>query len=208
MKYLAFFAATLLYLGPECSAAGQGTEFIDVATVVPGIVVALPYATADNFLKRQIYPENKCYLRKAVAERLAKVQADLEKQGYGLMILDGYRPPSAQREMWKILPDSRYVANPANGSRHNRGAAVDVTLVTSDKKEVEMPTKYDDFSAAAHVTAKTTKEAAANRALLQNAMKRRGFVSLATEWWHFDAPDWKSYPIEEMNLEKLGEKAK
>lgn len=192
-----------LLADPGPAGGNADSSFVDVSAVAPSIVVDLPYATASNFLKRKLYPANKCFLRKAVAERLAKVQADLEELGYGLKILDGYRPLSVQREMWKILPDSRFVANPATGSRHNRGAAVDVTLVTRSKEPVKMPTEFDDFSAASHVDARTSKEAASHRAILQSAMKRRGFLPLTTEWWHFDSPEWKTYSLEDFSFEEL-----
>lgn len=180
------------------------TDFVNVEAVVPGIVVDIRYATATNFLKRQVYPANKCYLRRPVAERLAKVQADLRKDGLGLKVWDGYRPLSVQRAMWKLKPDNRYVANPANGSQHNRGAAVDVTLVDGAGRELEMPTRFDDFSEKAHVDYKgVTKVATANRERLQSVMKRHGFRSLATEWWHFSAPAVEVYPMADVSFAEI-----
>ena len=117
-----------------------------------------------------------------------------------LKILDGYRPPSVQRELWKVKPDPRYVAHPDKGSRHNRGAAVDVTLVKADGSEVPMPTAFDDFSEkAAADYAKLPAEVIKNRKLLQDAMTKHGFTILKAEWWHFDDSDWKSFPIEEID---------
>jgi len=178
-------------------------DFVDLAEAIPSLIIDCPYAGSANFLKRQVYPTNTCYLRRAVAERLAKVQADLKQQGYGLKVYDGYRPLSVQKEMWKLMPDARYVADPAEGSRHNRGAAVDVTLVNAKSREVAMPTKFDDFSERAHTGAKADATAAEHRDILQKTMNRHGFVSLPTEWWHFDAPEWKSYPIEDVTFEEL-----
>lgn len=187
---------------------GKETDFVDLEKHIQGIKVETPYATENNFLKQAVYPANRLYLRRSVADRLALVQADLKTKGLGLKVLDGFRPLSVQRSMWKILPDSKYVANPARGSRHNRGAAVDVTLVDAEGKELEMPTKFDDFSKAAHVDAPTANaQAAKNRATLQNAMKARGFQSISTEWWHFDAPDWQSFPIADATFDELAKGA-
>lgn len=179
-------------------------DFVDLRSHIPGIVVDTPYATNDNFLKRAVYPRNQVFLRRSVADRLALVQADLKRAGFGLKVLHGFRPLSIQREMWKLKPDSRYVANPARGSRHNRGAAVDVTLVDAAGKELEMPTEFDDFTSTAHVSARPRNASAGeNRKRLQNAMIRLGFQPLETEWWHFDAPDWKEFPITDVTFERL-----
>ena len=121
-------------------------RLIDIQTIAPDIILDMRYATSNNFLKAPVYPVARCLLRAPVAEALKRVQADLITQGLGLKLFDCYRPLSVQRAMWKILPDSNYVANPAKGSRHNRGAAVDLTLVDAMGKELEMPTGFDDFS--------------------------------------------------------------
>jgi D-alanyl-D-alanine dipeptidase len=131
------------------------------------------------------------------------VQASLAKQGYGLKIWDGYRPLSVQKAMWAVMPNADYVANPAQGSRHNRGAAVDVTLVDAKGKEVEMPTKFDDFTPKAAPEAEATPAATKHRAVLRKAMEAEGFTVLKTEWWHYDAPGWKDYPITDVAVETL-----
>lgn len=178
----------------------KARDFVDVADISPGIVVDLAYARENNFFGRRFYAENRCRLRRATAMKLHKVQLELEKSGFRLKILDGYRPPSVQRELWKVKPDPRYVAHPDKGSRHNRGAAVDVTLVKADGSDVPMPTGFDDFSekAASHYT-ELPPEVLRNRKLLQDAMTRHGFTTLASEWWHFDDSDWKAFPVEEIN---------
>ena len=205
---LMLFSFLLAWWGTAGDTVGKSSDFVDLERHIPGIKVDTPYATVDNFLKQAVYPANRLYLRRSVADRLALVQADLKAQGMGLKVLDGFRPLSVQRSMWKILPDSKYVADPAKGSRHNRGAAVDVTLVDAEGKELEMPTKFDDFSKAAHVDAPTSNaNAAKNRAKLQNAMKARGFQSISTEWWHFDAPDWQSFPIADATFDELAKGA-
>lgn len=176
---------------------------VDVAQVDPRIIIDIKYATADNFMGRPLYPANRCLLRESVAQRLVRVQDDLVERGYSLKIHDGYRPLSVQKLMWEVLPDPRYVANPATGSRHNRGAAVDVTLVDADGRPLPMPSDFDEFTERAHRTYEGgTIEARRNRDLLIEAMERHGFKGLQSEWWHFDAPGWKRYPVLDVPLEQ------
>ena len=170
---------------------------VDVAALKPGVVLDIRYATADNFTHHKLYPEPLCLLRPETARRLEQVAGD----GVRLKVFDCYRPLSIQRLMWKLVPDSRYVANPATGSRHNRGAAVDVTLIGPDGRDLPMGSAYDDFSARTHWGFQgLTEEERRNRLRLRQAMTRRGFVSLDTEWWHFDDPDWSKYPVMDVPL--------
>lgn len=175
---------------------------MDVAEEAPGVRVDVRYATADNFTRTKLYPVGRCLLRRSVARRLKAVQEDLARRGLGLKAWDCYRPLSVQRRLWELVPDPRYVADPAKGSRHNRGAAVDVTLVDAQGRELEMPTGYDDFSERAHRDyAGASPEAGRNRALLESAMRRRGFEGLPTEWWHFDAAGWRGYGLLDVPLD-------
>lgn len=181
-------------IGPPADAAGE--LLVDVQNVDPRIIPDIRYATKENFTHEQLYEKPRCLLRESVARRLKRVQDRLATQGLGLKIYDGYRPLSVQKKMWKLVPDPRYVADPAKGSRHNRGAAVDVTLVDSAGRELEMPTGYDDFTEAAHRDYDGGTEASRqNRDLLAGVMQEAGFTGLSTEWWHFDAPGWRDYPI-------------
>jgi D-alanyl-D-alanine dipeptidase len=171
-------------------------RLIDIRTVNPKIALDIRYATTNNFLKRQLYPVARCVLRGAAARRLSQVQQELEKKGLGLKVYDCYRPLSVQKLMWQIKPDPNYVANPAKGSRHNRGAAVDLTLVDRNGKELEMPTGFDDFTERAHRDYNgASTQAKKNRQLLEDVMSKYGFIPLETEWWHFDAPGWENYAI-------------
>ncbi|MBI4425017.1 MAG: D-alanyl-D-alanine dipeptidase [Elusimicrobia bacterium] len=175
--------------------------FIDLQAADPRIEVDIRYATADNFTKTALYPANRCLLRAAVARRLSRAQTALAKEGLGLKVWDCYRPLAIQRKLWALVPDPRYVADPAKGSRHNRGAAVDLTLVDAAGRELEMPTAYDDFSERAHRDYATPSAAAArNRRFLETALAKQGFEGLPTEWWHFDAPGWRRYPIADVPL--------
>ena len=126
-------------------------KFVNIKTLSPEILLDMKYATADNFLGQVVYDCAECYLRKATAQALVAAQKDFVAQGYSLKLFDCYRPLSVQKKMWKILPGTHYVANPAKGSKHNRGAAVDLTLVEiATGKEVDMGTPFDTFSPKAH----------------------------------------------------------
>lgn len=186
------------------------SDLVDIKTVDPTIVVDMRYATANNFTGQQIYPIAKCYLRRDVADHLHKVQQSLQQRGLGLKVWDCYRPFSVQEKLWAIKPDSRYVARPVStdgipteGSKHNRGAAVDVTLVDAQGNEQSMPTDFDDFSERAHRNALRGigKQALRNMRILEVAMVREGFEPLSTEWWHFDGPGWARYDLSNAPLQ-------
>lgn len=177
---------------------------VDVTTIDPRIRVELRYATMRNFTGRVLYPAARALLLLSAARRLAAAQEMLAGAGYGLLVWDAYRPLSVQRILWEVRPDPRFVAPPWRGSRHNRGTAVDVTLVTADGSACEMPTDFDDFSARAHRGSTDCPEAAQrNRARLTAAMTEAGFVGLEDEWWHFDAPGWKSCPLLDVPIEAV-----
>jgi D-alanyl-D-alanine dipeptidase/poly-gamma-glutamate capsule biosynthesis protein CapA/YwtB (metallophosphatase superfamily) len=178
--------------------AASPLDFVDVEHAVHDIVVELRYATLNNVFKTRLYRSNRCLLRRGTAAKLNKAQGLLARHQLRLKIWDGYRPLSVQRKMWNRVHDARYVANPARGgSRHNRGCAVDVTLVDRYGRELEMPTGYDDFSPRARMNyAPVSPMAKQHRALLQRVMKAAGFVPLTTEWWHFDDSVATRYPIE------------
>jgi D-alanyl-D-alanine dipeptidase len=188
--------------------AAVPADLVEIQSVNPRIRIDLRYATDNNFMGRAMYRVNKCFLRREVAERLSKVQVDLEALGFGLKVWDGYRPLSVQKEFWKLLPDERYVASPVKGSRHNRGAAVDITLVDRDGKELEMPTEFDNFTEDAGAYAPCSERAAENRKLLQRVMKARGFEIFPTEWWHFDATGWDKYEVLDLSFEEIEASAK
>lgn len=181
-------------------------RLVNIEALIPGIRLDIRYATANNFTKRPLYSVARCYLRKQVAERLAKVQQELQAQGLELKVFDCYRPLSIQKQLWALLPDERYVIDPRKGSRHNRGVAVDVTLVDNKGNELEMPTAYDDFSERAHRDHRLLPASAIrNRELLERIMTHHGFQGLTTEWWHFDAEGWEQYPVLNQPLELLEE---
>ena len=184
-------------------AAPSGDELVEPARLDPTLRLDLRYATSENFTGAPVYPAARCWLRRDVAERLLRVQQRLRQEGLGLLLWDCYRPFSVQRAFWDRVPDARYVAEPVvrdgvpvEGSKHNRGAAVDLTLVDAEGRPLPMPTAFDDFSARAHRDAgDAPAEALANRSKLEAAMVSEGFLPLPTEWWHFDGPGWERYGI-------------
>lgn len=180
------------------------TGFTDVRAIDASILLDMRYATNNNFIKRQVYPSDRCLLRDSVARQLAKVQTELRSQNLGLKVYDCYRPLSVQKLMWQIVADERFVANPAKGSRHNRGAAVDLTLVDRSGKDLPMPTDFDDFSDRAFRNSPDVPAVArANSQRLEAAMTKYGFLPLPTEWWHFDGPNWAQFEISDVALETV-----
>ncbi len=177
---------------------------VDISTLHPRIKVDIKYATADNVVQKPVYNLAKAYLVPAVAQMVSEAQKLLEKQGLGLKIWDAYRPLPVQQILWDLVPDERYVADPKKGSVHNRGAAVDVTLVDSDGNELAMPTGFDDFSERAHLCfTDLPDEELHNRTVLVETMKAVGFEPFATEWWHYNAPQADTYPLLSMTFEEL-----
>jgi len=196
MKYS--FIIALCVLG-GAKGLGAQSPLIDLKKFDFSVVLDIKYATKDNFTHHKVYPEARCILRKPVAVAISRVQAALKVRGMGLKMFDCYRPLSVQKKFWELVPDERYVADPKKGSRHNRGAAVDVTVIDSVGQELEMPSAYDDFSEKAHRNYKTASKSALNhRKLLERTMEKEGFRGLDTEWWHFDFEGWEQYPIEDI----------
>jgi D-alanyl-D-alanine dipeptidase len=202
---LAFFILNVESLLAQFSP--EDTVLVDIQKINPKIIVEIKYATEDNFTGKKLYDVSKCFLRKFVALKLDSVQRELEKVGLGLKVWDCYRPLSVQKILWSIVPDERYVANPAKGSRHNRGCAVDLTLVDSLGNELPMPTKYDDFTEKAHRDYYNLPDTVIkNRKILEDVMKKYGFIPLPTEWWHFDAQGWENFSILDIPLKELNKK--
>jgi zinc D-Ala-D-Ala dipeptidase len=178
-------------------------DLVNVRSLAPDIRVQLAYNSPGNAFRKRLYRSNVALLRRPVAQRLARVQARLRKQGYGLQVLDAYRPHSVQAQMWKLRPDARklYLANPKKASKHNRGAAVDATLVDKSGRQLEMPTPFDEFSPRAHRRARgISARARRNSGILEAAMRAHGFIPNPYEWWHFTAPDWRNYPVSNIPL--------
>ncbi|NND31614.1 MAG: M15 family metallopeptidase [Saprospiraceae bacterium] len=160
--------------------------WVDVKSLIPELVLDIRYATSDNFVGIQLYPCERCLLRKEVAEAIAVAFEALRADNLGLKLFDCYRPRSVQEALWRKVPDARYVTNPAKGSMHNRGAAVDLTLIDQNGHEIDMGTEYDFFGEKAyHTFTKLPAEVLTARRKLRDLMQEVGFKHIRTEWWHY-----------------------
>lgn len=165
--------------------------------------IDMKYATEDNFVEHQIYECARCFLRPDAAEAVAKINQELKKNGLELKFFDCYRPLEVQWELWQEVPNPNYVANPRKGSMHNRGQAIDVTLVDVETgKELDMGTDFDFFGRRAHhsYTTNLPDTIQKNRTILKTTMERYGFMSIRTEWWHYSLRE-RSWPIFEEKWE-------
>jgi len=177
---------------------------VNAGKTIPGVVLDIRYATTDNFSGGILYPSARCYLMKSAAESLLKVQEELKPPGYQLVVYDCYRPLSVQRRMFSLVPDPDFVADPAIGSRHNRGYAVDVSLLYLNGTPVLMPTAYDNFTQAAWSNSTSAPVAAlADRKVLQDAMLHHGFSLFPTEWWHYDYEGYEGKPNLDISFDEL-----
>jgi D-alanyl-D-alanine dipeptidase len=199
-KFYSFLLIFLMAAG--ITAAQHDTSIVLLKSIDSTIVEDVRYATTNNFTGKILYPTNKVYLRKIAADSLAKANKYLkEKYGVRIKIFDGYRPLSVQRIMWKVYPNADFVADPNKGSRHNRGAAVDITLIDSAGKELEMGSAYDEFSKRSRRNYKgLTKQEAKNRAMLDEALVKYGFIPLSSEWWHFDFNHWRRFALLDVEI--------
>ncbi len=180
---------------------------VDLRALDPSIRIEMPYATPHNFTGVALYPVARCLLRRDVAERLVRVERRLGAEGLGLLVWDCYRPFPVQQRLWALVPDARYVAEPVvrdgrpvAGSKHNRGAAVDLTLVDAAGRLLEMPTGFDDFTERAHrgwtgASPPARRNVARLEEAMEEVMAAEGFEPLPTEWWHFDGPGWERYEL-------------
>lgn len=180
-------------------------ELVDIEKIIPNIVLDIRYATKNNFTKEIIYTEAKAFARKPVVEALKKVQDSLAHHNLKIKIYDAYRPYAATVKFYEVYPDTNFVANPKFGYRHNRGCALDITLLDlSTGKEIPMPTEFDDFSEKAHPQYPNfSKEIIDNRTFLFDIMSYFGFSHYPTEWWHFDYQGWENYPLMDLSFKDL-----
>ena len=172
-------------------------DWVELKSLDTSFVYDIRYATVRNFVHKKMYPCAKCFVRTEVAKALVEIQKELKKRNLRLKLFDCYRPGKVQKELWKIKPDPRYVANPAKGSMHNRGVAVDLTIVDDKGKELNMGTGYDYFGKKAyHAYQQLPDTVRKNRLFLKNLMQKHGLQPITSEWWHYSYRK-KSYPIEQ-----------
>ncbi|MDE3135435.1 MAG: M15 family metallopeptidase [Acidobacteriota bacterium] len=186
-------------------------DLVDVTTLDPKIKLDIRYATNRDFLGTPVYTEAKAFMQRPAAEALARVARKLENQGYGLLIHDAYRPWYVTKIFWDATPPDkhRFVADPGEGSRHNRGCAVDLTLYNlATGQQVPMTGHYDEMTERSYpfYPGGTSLERW-DRNLLRRAMESEGFTVYEFEWWHFDYKDWRRYPILNLTFEQLSSDA-
>lgn len=178
-------------------------KMVELKTFIPGVVYDLRYATKKNFTHHQLYKQsNLTYLRLPAAKALMEVQAELAQKGLSIKVWDAYRPYAVTKKMWALIHDDRYVADPAKGSGHNRGLAVDLTLIdVTTGTELPMGTPFDSFTDTAHQTFTALPEVVLqNRLLLKTIMQRHGFTPLDTEWWHYSWKNDRNYDVLDLDF--------
>ena len=172
------------------------TTFVNIKSYSLDFVYDMKYATEDNFLKAKVYDCAECYLRLKTIKAMMKANAKFMKLGYKIKLYDCYRPLDIQKKMWAIVSNPIYVANPSKGSIHNRGGAVDISLVDRNGVELDMGTPFDFFGIeASHDYKNFSKEILDNRKLLKKVMLQSNFQSFDSEWWHYNLKNAKADPV-------------
>lgn len=182
-------------------------DLVELKKLDGTIKLDVRYATANNFAGRAVYKEARAFLQRPAAEALARASRALKEKGYGIAVFDAYRPWFVTKLFWEITPEDKkqFVANPAKGSRHNRGCAVDLTLYDlKTGQEVSMTSEYDEMSERSHISyAGGTEEQRRLRDTLRVAMEAEGFTVYEPEWWHYDFKEWKQYPILNLSFAEI-----
>ena len=183
------------------------SDLVELSKLDPSIKLEIRYATTNNFLSTPVYTQARAFLQRPAAEALLRAHRDLMHQGYGLLIFDGYRPWYVTKIFWDATPPDKheFVADPSQGSRHNRGCAVDLTLYDlKTGREIEMPGGYDEMSPRSYPNyTGGTPEQRARRDLLRRAMEKQGFTVFESEWWLFDYRNWPRYAIQNVPFEQI-----
>lgn len=183
---IAFFN-TIIITSQKKAESIADTTFVNLKEYSQDFIYDMKYATEDNFLKAKVYDCAECLLRFKTVQALVEANNDFMKKGFKIKLFDCYRPLSIQNKMWEIVSNPKYVADPKKGSIHNRGGAVDISLVDVNGKELDMGTPFDFFGIqASHNFSKLSQEIKSNRKFLKKIMIRNGFNSFDSEWWHYN----------------------
>ena len=195
---------------PVEKGAFRRPDLVELIRLDPSLKLDIRYATTNNFVGRPVYQESRAFLQRPAAEALRRAHRQLRRQGYGLLIFDGYRPWAITKLFWEVTPTDKkqFVADPIKGSRHNRGCAVDLSLYDlRTGREVEMPSAYDEMTERAYPNYQGgSAKARQRRDLLRRVMEAAGFVVNEYEWWHFDFRGWREYPILNLSFAELSQK--
>jgi D-alanyl-D-alanine dipeptidase len=196
---------------PRDPQATRRADLVELITLDPTIKLDIRYAATNNFMGKVVYPEARAFLQRPAAEALLAAHRELARDGYGLMIHDGYRPWAITKLFWDMAagtPMQDFVADPKSGSKHNRGCAVDLTLYDlATGQIVQMPGGYDEPTKRSYPDYRGGKpEERGKRDLLRAAMERHGFTVEPNEWWHFNYKDWQSYPILDISFQEASKR--
>lgn len=206
--FILFSSAVKAQTAPPQEKNKREAKLLELVKLDKTIKLDIRYATENNFVGKKVYPEARAFLQKPAAEAVLKVHKKLKKQGLGLVIFDGYRPWAITKLFWEVTPEEKrkFVANPAKGSKHNRGCAVDLSIYDLKTGEnVPMPSGFDEFTERASPDYKGgTEIEIKNRELLRKLMEAEGFTVNANEWWHFDYKDWEKYAIYDIAFSEIG----
>ena len=198
--FLLGFASLAFSQGPPKETGNfRQPDLVELIKLDPTIRLDIRYATPNNFLGQPVYKQKRAFLQRPAAEALVRVNQNLRKQGFGLVVFDGYRPWAVTKKFWDATPEDKkiFVADPSKGSRHNRGCAVDLSMFElATGKLVQMPGEYDEMTERSHINYEcASPETKRVRGILKTAMEAEGFAVYEPEWWHYDFKDWKEYPI-------------
>lgn len=192
---------------PQETGSFRASELVDLESLDDSLHLDIRYATSNNFVGAPVYSQAKAYLQKPAAEALLRANKRLKEQGYGLIIYDGYRPWHVTWVFWQATPDGQkiFVADPCDGSKHNRGAAVDLGMyVITTEEPVEFPSGFDEMTPKAFSDYEGgTRLQTLHRKILREALEAEDFIVHPNEWWHFDYKDWPLYAIENARFEEL-----
>ena len=206
--YLILVSGILAQNAPPQEANKREAHLVELITLDNTIKLDIRYATDNNFVGRAVYPEARAFLQKPAAKGVVEVHRKLRKRGLGIVIFDGYRPWSITKLFWDVVPEDKrkFVADPAKGSQHNRGCAVDLSIFDLKTGElIDMPSAYDEFTERASPNySGGTAEQRANRDLLRKLMEDEGFTVNPNEWWHFDYKNWQDYAIYDISFTEAG----
>jgi D-alanyl-D-alanine dipeptidase len=205
---LLLFSSLRAQNGPPKEENKREADLVELTKLNKSIKLDIRYATANNFVGRPVYTEARAFLQRPAAEALVRVHKKLKEQGLGIVIFDGYRPWAVTKLFWEVVPKDKrkFVADPAKGSKHNRGCAVDLSIYDlKTGKLIDMPSGFDEFTerASPDYTGGTEKERA-NRDMLRHLMEAEGFTVNPNEWWHFDYKDWEKYAIYDIAFAEIG----
>lgn len=206
--FILLFAPLLFGQGPPKEAGTfRQPDLAELTKLDPTIRLDIRYASKNNFLGQPVYKQKRAFLQRPAAEALVRVNQNLRRQGYGLIVFDGYRPWSVTKKFWDATPEDKkiFVADPSKGSRHNRGCAVDLSMFElATGKVVQMPSEYDEMTERSHINYEcASPETKRVRTILRTAMEAEGFAVYEPEWWHYDFKDWKEYPILNVEFSKI-----